>query len=307
MSSTAGSGSYSTAIARTASRRLLERLGGDDRDGLAVVAHAVDREHGLVGELEPVGLRAGHVGVREHGVDAGQLQRRGDVDRDDARVRVRARSVAPCSIPGALRSLEYANSPVTLGRRRRAATISPIRPRTSCVVLMRAAPRRPRARRRGCGRSRCSGRGCPRAPRGCRRRSARARAQQRGGRDDEAGRAEAALHRAGRDERALHRVQLAVRREPLDRHDLAAVGLRAVHEARADELAVEQHRAGAALALLAGVLRAGQAESLAQHEEQALGAVDVGLAPLAVDRQLDPQRGTSRARGASSTPSAWRR
>ncbi len=70
--------------------RLLQRLGGDDRHGLAVVAHAVAREHGLVGELQAVGLRAGHVVVREHGVDAGQLQRRADVDRDDARVGVRA-------------------------------------------------------------------------------------------------------------------------------------------------------------------------------------------------------------------------
>ena len=47
--------------------------------------------------------------------------------------------------------------------------------------------------------------------------------------------------------------------------------------------AVHQHRAGPALALLAGVLRAGKAEPLAQHVEQALsqpGLGDVVLRPL---------------------------
>ena len=47
--------------------------------------------------------------------------------------------------------------------------------------------------------------------------------------------------------------------------DLVPVRLRGEHEARADELAVEEHRARAALALLAGVLRAGQPEPLAQR------------------------------------------
>ena len=51
--------------------RLLGLLGGDDRDRLAEVAHAVDREHRLVAELEAVQLVAGDVLVREHGVDAG--------------------------------------------------------------------------------------------------------------------------------------------------------------------------------------------------------------------------------------------
>ena len=36
--------------------RLLGLLGGDERDRLAEVADAVDRQHGLVGELEAVGL-----------------------------------------------------------------------------------------------------------------------------------------------------------------------------------------------------------------------------------------------------------
>ena len=79
---------------------LLERLRGDDRDGLAVVAHAVDREHGLICELETVGLRPRHVGVREHGVHARQRERRRDVDGEDARVRVRAPQRRAVQHPG---------------------------------------------------------------------------------------------------------------------------------------------------------------------------------------------------------------
>ena len=72
MSATGSSGSYSTRIALGGAARLLGMLGGDERDRLAEVADAVDREHRLVGELEPVALLARHVVVREHGVDAGQ-------------------------------------------------------------------------------------------------------------------------------------------------------------------------------------------------------------------------------------------
>jgi hypothetical protein len=70
--------------------RLLGLLGRDERDRLSVVADALGGEHRLVGELEPVRLLAGDVGVREHGVDTGHPQRLGHVERDDPRVRVRA-------------------------------------------------------------------------------------------------------------------------------------------------------------------------------------------------------------------------
>ena len=71
-------------------------LGRDERDRLAEVAHAVDRQHRLVGELEPVRLPARHVLVRQHRVHARHPDRLGDVDLRDARVRVRAaHRVAP--------------------------------------------------------------------------------------------------------------------------------------------------------------------------------------------------------------------
>ena len=50
--------------------------------------------------------------------------------------------------------------------------------------------------------------------------------QQLGGRDDEPGRAEAALDRPAIDEGALERRRARARREPGDRRDLATVGLR---------------------------------------------------------------------------------
>ena len=78
---------------------LLGLLGRDDRDCLAEVADAVDREHGLIRELEAVRLRAGDVVVREDCVHARQRARLGRVDRDHASVRVRAAHRVPPEHP----------------------------------------------------------------------------------------------------------------------------------------------------------------------------------------------------------------
>ena len=85
--------------------RLLGMLGRDDRDRLADVAHAVDRQDGLVRELEAVRLAAGDVRVGKDGVDARLREGRGDVERHDPRVGPRAAQRVPHSIPGADRSL----------------------------------------------------------------------------------------------------------------------------------------------------------------------------------------------------------
>ena len=151
----------------------------------------------------------------------------------------------------------------------------------------RRSARRRAAPRRGSSRSPCSGRGCRPAPRGSRRRSGAGCAASRScDGDDQPGRAEAALHGAGLDERLLDRVQLAARgARPSTVTTSRPSAWRGEHQARAHELAVEVDRARAALALLAGVLRARQAEPLAQHVQQALALPDaVGLARLAVDR-----------------------
>src|SRR5204862_5976571 len=108
-----------------------------------------------------------------------------------------------------------------------------------------------------------------------------------GRRDYQTRGAEAALDGAGLGEGMLNGVQLLVLVEPLDGDHVVALRLRGQHQARADELAVEQHRARAALALLARVLRAWQPEPLAEREEKALALPDVGLVLLAVDAKRD--------------------
>ena len=60
------------------------------------------------------------------------------------------------------------------------------------------------------------------------------RLQQRVARHHHAGRAEAALQAVLLAEALLHRIELAVLLEPLDRHDLAAVGLHREHRAGLD-------------------------------------------------------------------------
>ena len=105
-------------------------------------------------------------------------------------------------------------------------------------------------------------------------------------------------------------MQLVVLGQPLDRHELVAVRLGREDKAGADESAVEEHGAGAALALLARVLRAGEAEPLAEDVEQALPGPDVGLEALAVDRQLDShcrQRSTARTVRAPAASCGGRR
>jgi hypothetical protein len=70
--------------------RLLGVLGRHERDRLADVAHAVECQHRLVGELEPVPLRPRHVVVGQHRVDARHRHGLRDVDQVDACMRVRA-------------------------------------------------------------------------------------------------------------------------------------------------------------------------------------------------------------------------
>ena len=50
--------------------RGLWMVGGDKRDRLALVAHDILGEHGLVGMFQTAAVRAGDVGVRQDRVDA---------------------------------------------------------------------------------------------------------------------------------------------------------------------------------------------------------------------------------------------
>ena len=99
-----------------------------------------------------------------------------------------------------------------------------------------------------------------------------------------AGRAVAALRAAQVGEGFLQRMQRPSAASPsmvvIDR----AVALDAEHQAREHRLAVDEHRARAALAQLAAVLGAGELQVLPQHFEQRLRAVNERDGRLAVDR-----------------------
>ena len=68
---------------------------------------------------------------------------------------------------------------------------------------------------------------------------------------------------------------------------LGAVALHRKHEAAAHHGAVEQHRAGAAHALLAADMAAGQAEIVAQEIDQRLARLDALAHVLAIHAQTD--------------------
>ena len=120
--------------------RLLRVLRRDERDGLAVVADAVDREHRLVGELEPVGLAPGTSACVSTACTPGIVDGLRDVDRDDAGVRVRApQRVAP-QHPGGAEVARVGELALDLRR--------PVRPRGDPRESRPRAPSRRRLGRR---------------------------------------------------------------------------------------------------------------------------------------------------------------
>ena len=86
----------------------------------------------------------------------------------------------------------------------------------------------------------------------------------------------------------LQRMQRAVGRgEALDRHELGAVGLHRQHQARAGGFAIEQDRAGAADAVFASNMCAGEPEVVADEIDQQLARLGEALARRAVDLEAD--------------------
>ena len=112
-------------------------------------------------------------------------------------------------------------------------------------------------------------------------------AQQRMRGGDHARRAEAALQRVMLAERRLQRRQVVVVRQALDRDDLGAFGLHREHQAGAHRLAVDQHGAGAADAVLAADMGAGQPQMMAQAIGERQARLDLDLDRLAVDFEFD--------------------
>ena len=93
------------------------------------------------------------------------------------------------------------------------------------------------------------------------------------------GRADAALRAAGLEERLLQRrsSRPPSAARPSTVRTACPSTWQTGHQAGVDHRAVDQHRAGAALALAAALLGAGQAEVLAQHVEQPAHAGDLDL------------------------------
>ena len=101
----------------------------------------------------------------------------------------------------------------------------------------------------------------------------------------EAGRAIAALETVAVAEGLLHGMQLAVFRHPLHGQNLATIGLESEYGAGLDAFAVQQDRAGAAVAGVAANVCAGQAELFAQQLHQQGPRFDFARVLLAIDLQ----------------------
>ena len=124
--------------------------------------------------------------------------------------------------------------------------------------------------------------------------------EQVGGGEQDPRRAEAALEGVVRAERLLQRAPL----EPLDGLDLGAVGLHGEQQAGADGDAVEPDGAGAADAVLAADVRAGQPERVAQEVGEQQARLDLFAVAPPVDGDVDHvTRPTARS---TSTRTSWR-
>jgi hypothetical protein len=113
-------------------------------------------------------------------------------------------------------------------------------------------------------------------------RGARVAPQQRVRGQEETRNAVAALGRAELRERVLQGVEGALAGHALDRRDLAALAFDRQREARQDGQAADEDGAGAALAQLAAVFGAHEAEVLAEHLQQRVvdGGQDLAVLPV---------------------------
>src|SRR3954462_1748164 len=102
-------------------------------------------------------------------------------------------------------------------------------------------------------------------------------------RDQHSGRAVAALRRAVIGETLLQRMEIGTLAQALDGSGAPSGALHRGDQAREDQLAVEDHGAGPALAELASVLRACEAQVLPKHLEERLVGLDDHVPGIAVD------------------------
>src|SRR5712671_1013154 len=114
-------------------------------------------------------------------------------------------------------------------------------------------------------------------------------------------RAVAALQAVLLPERFLDGVELAVLLQALHGADVRAVGLYRQHRARLHRLAVQEHRAGAAVGGVAADVRPGQPQILAEQMDQEQPRLDVDSMTRAVHPQFDVMPGHGHRPPARST------
>jgi hypothetical protein len=105
-----------------------------------------------------------------------------------------------------------------------------------------------------------------------------------GGRADLAGRTIPALKSVVFDKGGLQRVKFAVLRQAFDGRDALAIVRQGQAQAGIDAHAAGQHRAGAALAVIAAFLGSGEVKTLAKEVEQGDARIERQSIPLTVDR-----------------------
>ena len=111
--------------------------------------------------------------------------------------------------------------------------------------------------------------------------------QQGLGSDDEAGGANAALQRRMLEKLLLNRVQAVALGDAFNGGDLGPFRLRSQHQAGADQAAIDDHRAGTAVASAAAFLGAELADLVAQRVEQGLLRRAEKIDLIAVDGGAD--------------------
>src|SRR5262245_56800678 len=120
--------------------------------------------------------------------------------------------------------------------------------------------------------------------------------------EQHAGRAVAALQRIARLECGLQVGDLALIGHALDGLDARAVALHREHQTTAHDHAIDAHRTGAADAVLAADMAAGEAQVLAQEIDQSLARIDALEHLLAIDGQNDVVETLAHDRASNPAP-----
>ena len=239
------------------------------------------------------------IGAGQHRVHAGQRPRPRRIDARDPRVRIRRSQDPPVRHPGNLHVTQIPRLPRHLLPRIRAPhrladdlERAPAPSAGFARAIARSA-RRGGRRQDGVDDLLVAG-AATEVPAqrvshalGRRRRLLR---QERLGRQQHARRAEPALHRAAVDERLLQGVEPFPVGQPLDRRQLAAVGLDRQIRAGTHRRPVDQHRARPAHLHVARALRALELQAIAQDVEQQRLRTHVDLDGPAVEPEAEARR-----------------